>query len=544
LIRYTPQSQLTLEGFETPFLQHLDKDNRWVKLADSICWDKLANIYYRKMNSDFGAPSLSARMVIGAVIIKHMLNIDDREVVAQIQENLYLQYLVGLSSFTTKEPFDPSLLVTIRYRLGQDVMEEFNQVVLQQAGIIPSPSNDRAVHTSSSGNENSSSATFPDVDENTAENKKEQRAEPSANNEHNDTTGENITLPANSGTLLVDATVAEQQIGYPTDLKLLNESREQLEGMIKQVCKHGKLGQPRMYKNKARQQYLTLAKKKKKTKKDLRKAIRRQLQYVSRDIKYINNLLEQHRNLKATLNKRDWKLLQVIHEVHRQQQEMFNEDKRTIEHRIVSLYQPHVRPIPRGKDRVQTEFGSKQLVMLKDGFTHVQTISWDNFNEGIRLKECVEAYKEIYGCYPEKVSVDTIFGNKANRQYLKEKAIRFVGKQLGRPPKISRAEKRKLQKEMSGRNEIEGKFGQGKNAYGLQKIKARMKETSESWIMTIYFILNLIKLSEKAFLCLLKAVLQDNMKRLFLVANINSTNNKRPCSYVIYINNIKSPWTF
>ena len=88
--------------------------------------------------------------------------------------------------------------------------------------------------------------------------------------------------------------------------------------------------------------------------------------------------------------------------------------------------------------------------MLKDGLTHVQTIGWDNFNEGIRLKECVEAYKEIYGSYPEKVSAGAIFGNKANRQYLKEKEIRFVGKQLGRPPKTSSAEKRKLQKEMSG----------------------------------------------------------------------------------------------
>jgi IS5 family transposase len=540
LIRYTPQSQLTLEGFETPFLQHLDKDNRWVKLANCIPWDKLANIYYRKMNSDFGAPSLSARMVIGAVIIKHMLNIDDREVVAQIQENIYLQYFVGLSSFTTKEAFDPSLLVTIRYRLGQDVMEEFNQLVLQQAGIIPSPSKDTTAHTSSSANENSSSGTFPDVDENTGKNKKEQPTAPSTNIEHNDTTGDNNTLPANSGTLLVDATVAEQQIEYPTDLKLLNESREQLERMIKQVCKHGKLRQPRMYKNKARQQYLTIAKKKKKTKKDIRKGLRRQLQYVSRDIKYINKLLEQHTTLKAALNKRDWKLLQVIHEVHRQQQEMFTEDKRTIEHRIVSLYQPHVRPIPRGKDRVQTEFGSKQLVMLKGGYAHVQTISWDNFNEGIRLKECVEAYKEIYGCYPEKVSVDTLFGNKANRQYLKEKAIRFVGKQLGRPPKISSSEKRTLQKEMGGRNEIEGKFGQGKNAYGLQKIKARMKETSESWIMSIYFILNLVKLSERAFLCLLKAMLQHHMEALFLSYSSYRTTYKITSNNITYFNNIKS----
>jgi hypothetical protein len=543
LIRYTPQAQLTLEGFETPFFQHLDKENRWVKLARFIPWDKLANIYYRRMNSDFGAPSLSARMVIGAVIIKHMLNIDDREVVAQIQENVYLQYFVGLSSFTTEEAFDPSLMVTIRYRLGQDVMEEFNQLVLQQAGVIPSPSKDK-IEGSSLDNENNSSDTCPDADHSSAKDKEEQNIEQSNNIEHRDTPGDNNTAVANSGTLLLDATVAEQQIEYPTDLKLLNESRQQLERMIKQVCKEGKLHQPRMYKNKARQQYLTIAKKKKKTKKDIRKGLRRQLQYVSRDIKYINKLLEQHATLKLSLNQRDWKLLQVIHEVYRQQKEMFIEEKRRIEHRIVSLYQPHVRPIPRGKDRVQTEFGSKQLVMLKDGFTHVQTIGWDNFNEGIRLKECVEAYKEIYGSYPEKVSADAIFGNKANRQYLKEKEIRFVGKQLGRPPKTSSAEKRKLQKEMSGRNEIEGKFGQGKNAYGLQKIKARMKETSESWIMSIYFILNLIKLSERAFLCLLQAMLQVNMERLFLVADINRTTNKIPSSYIKYINNIKSSWTF
>ena len=213
MIRYTPQAQLTLEGFETPFFQHLDKENRWVKLARFIPWDKLANIYYRRMNSDFGAPSLSARMVIGAVIIKHMLNIDDREVVSQIQENMYLQYFVGLSSFSTAEPFDPSLMVSIRYRLGQDVMEEFNQLVLQQAGIIPSPSKDTAVHTSSSDNENSSSDTFPDVDENTAKNKKEQSIEPSTNIEHRDTAGDNNTAVANSGTLLLDATVAEQQNG-------------------------------------------------------------------------------------------------------------------------------------------------------------------------------------------------------------------------------------------------------------------------------------------------------------------------------------------
>src|SRR5215217_6916337 len=107
-------------------------------LSKRIPWDKLAAIYYRSMRADFGAPSLSARMVIGAVIIKHILNIDDREVVEQIRENTYLQYFFGLSSFTTQAPFGASLTVSIHYRLGQGTMEAFNQLVLQQAGIIPS----------------------------------------------------------------------------------------------------------------------------------------------------------------------------------------------------------------------------------------------------------------------------------------------------------------------------------------------------------------------------------------------------------------------
>jgi len=210
LIRYTPQAQLTLEGFQTPFCQHLDKANRWVKLANIIPWDKLANIYYKKMNNDFGAPSLSARMVIGAVIIKHMLNIDDREVVAQIQENMYLQYFVGLSSFTTQEAFDPSLMVSIRYRLGQDVMEQFNLLVLQHAGVIPPPSKDIAACTSFD-NENKSSDTSEDDHQSSAKVQEEPNIEQSNNIENNDATDNNNTILTNKGTLLLDATVASSK---------------------------------------------------------------------------------------------------------------------------------------------------------------------------------------------------------------------------------------------------------------------------------------------------------------------------------------------
>ena len=83
---------------------------------------------------------------------------------------------------------------------------------------------------------------------------------------------------------------------------------------------------------------------------------------------------------------------------------------------------------------------------------------------------------------------------------MKEKAIRIVGKPLGRPPKekLNAYQKRKLKKERNQRNLIEGKFGQGKNAYGLKYIKAKRSDTSESWIGAIFFVMNLVSLMKIA----------------------------------------------
>lgn len=525
MIRYTPQSQLSFPSFETPFHQQLDLSNRWVTLCNHIPWDNLANIYYKNMRADFGAPTLDARLVIGAVIIKHMLNIDDREVVEQIRENIYLQYFVGLKSFQTSAPFDASLMVSIRKRLGKDVMDKFNEQVLREAGVLPKLDQEHLKDTDQTPekqpdqqpekivNDSLDDRSQEDLnghDKGSTNDNEIQQQQASCTDsqaiaeEESSQSEDKQEAPAstNSGTLLLDATVAEQQIEYPTDLKLLNESRQQLERIIGEVCEDLDINQPRMYKQTARKKYLNIAKKKKKTKNQIRTAIRQQLQYVRRDLGYINDLVEK--NLPVIhLSKRDWFLLRVISEVWRQQQEMYQNRVHSIEDRIVSIYQPHVRPIPRGKDKASTEFGSKQLIMLKDGYTHVYKIGWDNYNEGTLLKESVEVYKTIYGCYPGAVSADQIFGNRANRTFMKGKGIRFIGKALGRPVAMSNKEKKALQKEMRGRNAIEGKFGQGKNGYGLAKIKARLKDTSESWIMAIYFVMNLVKLAQASFLSFL-----------------------------------------
>ena len=99
MIRYTSQNQMTIEEFKTPFEIRLNKENRWVKLGESMPWDALARIYYRSMSSDMGAPAIDARIVIGAMIIKHKLKLDDRETIEAIRENMYMQYFLGLSEY-------------------------------------------------------------------------------------------------------------------------------------------------------------------------------------------------------------------------------------------------------------------------------------------------------------------------------------------------------------------------------------------------------------------------------------------------------------
>ncbi len=127
---FVSPGQLVLSGFETPFSQKLIKTNRWVVLADRIPWDEVCNIYTRKVGlSHTGRPPISPRVVIGSLIVKHMCNLDDRETVAQISENMYMQYFLGYSSFNPDPPFDASLFVEFRSRMGLEQINAINERV-------------------------------------------------------------------------------------------------------------------------------------------------------------------------------------------------------------------------------------------------------------------------------------------------------------------------------------------------------------------------------------------------------------------------------
>ena len=155
----------------------------------------------------------------------------------------------------------------------------------------------------------------------------------------------------NRGKLIIDATCAPADISYPTDLGLLNRARVHTEKIIDILYKQLKgltNKKPRTYRNLARKDYLAVAKQRRSTRKKRRQAIKKQLQYIKRNLAHVEQLIESGATLER-LKKKQYKTLLVLTEVYRQQQWLFDNNKQSISDRIVSLSQPHIRAIVRGK---------------------------------------------------------------------------------------------------------------------------------------------------------------------------------------------------
>ena len=496
MIRYHSHKQLSLAEFDWPFQTALDESNRWVKMSQCIPWDALAEGYYQGLSTTQGRPLKDARLVIGAVIIKHKLCLSDEETVAQIQENPYLQYFVGLAGYQMEAPFAPSLLVEIRKRMGRGVF------VIFQGAIIDALEEAKAKKASQSQAKSSQCNDQAEDDHNDP---------PSASG---DTPQEEE--PAHRGKLILDATVAPQAIRYPTDLSLLNEAREFSEKIIDELYpKTDWKKKPRTYREKARKAYLAIVKQRRPGGKVRRRGIKQQLQYLRRNLGHIERLLEYWPEgtpipLPRWLLYRYW----VIQHVTVQQREMYRNKSHRCDDRIVSISQPYVRPIVRGKLDKPVEFGAKLSVSLNgDGVACVDHLRWDAFHEGGDLKSQVEVYRARHGHYPEAVLGDPAYGTQANRRYLKGHGIRFAGKPLGRPKKVTEANREELKRLKEQRREeylqripVEGKFGQGKNGYNLNYIRAKRADTSYAWINSIFLVMNLLILVRIFFALCIRGV--------------------------------------
>ena len=448
--------QLEFEDFALPFSGGLRSDNRWVKIAKFIPWEEFESLYSKSLSgSQMGSPALSVRIAIGALIIKERLGASDEETVEQIRENPYLQYFLGFKEYKDEAPFHPTMFVHFRKRIGEKTLAKINEVIVQKA---------------------------------LAEAMESSEEKPS--DDKND--GPGLPVCNNKGKLLIDATCTPADITFPTDLKILNTAREKSEEVIDILHRplRGKQKKPRTYRKKARKEYLAAAKSKKLSKSKRRKAIRKQLGYLRRNLKTIEKQSEQ--SSLTALTRKQYKNLLVINEVYRQQKCMFDHRDNRIADRIVSISQPHVRPMKRGKAGAATEFGAKISASLVDGFAFVDRISWDAYNEAGDLKEQIESYRNRFGFYPKSVHADKIYRNRENRKFCKNHGIRLSGPALGRPPKQidSQLQMQARQDELD-RIPIEGKFGQAKRRFSLSKIMCKLAPTSETAIAVTFIVLNI-----------------------------------------------------
>lgn len=271
--------------------------------------------------------------------------------------------------------------------------------------------------------------------------------------------------------MILDATCAPQNIAYPQDINLLNEARENLEELIDDICNGNGLKKPRMYRQSARKDYLALAKCKKHSSKKVRKAIGKQLGYVRRNLAYIDNFIQNN----ITITDKQAKHLCVICELYQQQKYMFDNRTHTVKDRIVSIAQPYIHPIVRGKAKAPVEFGAKLDISIDEkGFARLERLSFDAYNESDVLISALENYHKCNGRYPERVLVDQIYRNRKNNSYCKEREICISGMPLGRPKKNISLDERKLtHKDNTDRIEVERDISLAIRCYGLGLISAK-----------------------------------------------------------------------
>jgi IS5 family transposase len=466
MYKATDNSQHSFLDFNQPIGLHMNPENRWIRMADSIPWDVYEKKYAKKFKSHTGNVAKPLRLALGALIIQKKYGYSDRELIAQLTENPYYQYFIGLPGYQEEPPIDSSTLVIFRKRLDASAIMEANEYMLA------------AMHRKSDDNH------------------KQDPPSSGSGDAGSETAAESVSdsVVDNKGTLTIDATCSPGNIRFPQDFSLLDEARTKLENIIFRFCRDYHLERPRTYRRIARKVYLALAKTKKRSARKIRKTIRKELGFVRRDLGYLENFLSQG----YAPGSAEIKLYLTILKVYEQQKYMYDNKVHKVENRIVSITQPWIRPIVRGKVKAPVEFGAKFDLSLDDeGFGRIEKLSFDPYNESACLIDAVEHYQDRTGHYPERVLADQIYRTRANRKYCKEHGIRLSGPRVGRPGKEAEVDKRIEYQDNTDRIEVERAFSLGKRCYGMGLIRTKREDTTLASIALSVFVENLFKIHRR-----------------------------------------------
>lgn len=411
--------QLSFESFGTNLSTPLSADNEWVQLADQMPWKQLDEAYQLAFPSKLGRAGKPFRLLYGAQLIKQKTGLSDRDVVEAIRDTPAYQYFIGIPQYQLKLPFDHTALAYFRRRIAP-----ISELI---RGIIT------------------------------------------------DTVRERLQshLPTKS-VMITDATCTPVNIKYPQDTQLLNSARTNLEGDIMVMAHQLQIAPPRTYKREAHAVWIAFSRKPRRWGKLTRKQIKAQLQYIHRDLRYMDEMIDQGADLTAARAKR----LGVIRLLFDQQDYMYRNRTHRVEDRIVSLSQPEIRPIVRGKAKAPVEFGPKIDISIMDGVIDIERFSFSAFNESSDLGATLDHYFDVHGEYPDEVLLDTLYRTRKNIGMCANLGIRVSGPRLGRKPKhVDAAKRRKDQDAENRRGEIERRFAFVKGTLGLNLVKEKTAET-------------------------------------------------------------------
>jgi hypothetical protein len=302
--------------------------------------------------------------------------------------------------------------------------------------------------------------------------------------------------------LLMDATCYESYIRYPTDVKILAESCQWVFSQLSTWCKAAKIRTPRSKYKQVMERYLSFAKMRKKSHDKTQKMISSLLKLLSKGISYLHRMINEQ---SATMPKGNFQVMfWTVKMVFSQQKAMFESGTHSIQNRIVSLHKPYLRPIVRGKEQHPVEFGMKLHKIQVGGISFIQRSDFNAFNEGKELKKSVLFHYKLFDVRCKEIGADAIYGSRENRAFCQKLGITTNFVPLGRKSKKEDKQKEDKQKlsalgKAIGKARstvLEGSFGNEKNHYGLDKIKAKEADTEIIWVLFGIMASNAVKIAD------------------------------------------------
>ena len=425
-----------------PASYHFFKTTELGKAYQAIPWQQIDQLHkecYPEKYQKNGRPSRwSPKSKAGLLFLKSYTGLSDAKLLERVQTDYAFQYFCSIKLADNERINDPTLLSRIRQEFGSTQFLNQLQILLGQHWI-------------------------PYMEEHS--------------------------------TLLMDATCYQSQVRYPTDPKLLWECNQQVFDWIQNLCKQLKIRIPRSKYRELEKAFRAYSFRRKKSHKLTRKIKGRLLKLLKKLCEILDNLFRRYRNY--SLRERDYGRFKVIKQVYQQQKYMYDHKTNRVPGRIISLAKPYLRPIKRGKETHSTEFGMKAHLIQNDGICYLEHASFDAFNESKRLQPAFRLHRRIQGKNCQSLGADRIYATNKNRRFAAANQV-FTGfVKKGKKTEDPASDQRKKSINKARATRMEGKIGHHKQAYGLDKIKARSAEGELVWVFFGIMCSNMVAIGER-----------------------------------------------